>query len=82
MFDPASTPPTTWKMLLTFLKLAIPAILTNIIYSLCHMVLIIYAGLLDDPIYVAVIGLNWTFSCLMIFSIMIGLNAAQETLTS
>ena len=82
MFDPASSPPTTWKMFLTFLKLSIPAILTNILYMLCNMLLTIYAGLLDDPIYVAVVGLNWTCTCLMIFSIMIGLNAAQETLTS
>lgn len=82
MFDPASTPPSTWKIFRTFLRLTIPAILTNVLFTMCNVILLIYAGLIDDPIYVAVVGITGTLANFMILSILIGLNGAQETLTS
>lgn len=82
MFDPRSAPPTTGKLLKTFVSLAVPAILTNVLFMLCSVILVIFAGQLDDPKYVAVIGLTNSFCALMILSLMIGMNAAQETLTS
>lgn len=76
MFDPASAPPSTGKLLRTFLKLSIPAILTNVLFWMCSVILVVYAGLMNDPIYVAVIGITWTCCALMVLSFLIGLNAA------
>ena len=82
IFDPTLVAPSTSKLLCIFLKLSIPAILTNFLFCMCNVILVIFASLLDDPIYVAVVGLTWTSVNLMIFSLLIGLNSAQETLTS
>ena len=77
-FMPGADPP----ILSTFIKLAIPAILTNLLIVVSNMVLIVYAGMLDDPKYLAVVGLTFTCGNMMIMSLMIGLNSAQETLSS
>lgn len=74
--------PKTSTMLLQFIKLALPSILTNVLAFVSNIVIIVFAGQLDDPIYVAAIGLSLSFNVVMISSLMIGLNAAQETLTS
>ena len=82
LFDPASTQPTTCKLYKIFLKLAVPAVLTTVLFCLCNVILVIFAGMLDDPIYVAVVGLTWTSVHTLAYSVIIGLNSAQETLTS
>ena len=40
------------------------------------------AGTLEDPVYVAVVGLTNTTCTIMVLSLIVGLNSAQETLTS
>ena len=44
--------------------------------------MVIFAGRMADPINVAVIGLAISCTSIMMLAIMIGLNMAQETLTS
>ena len=41
-----------------------------------------FAGTLKDPINLAATGLAGTFGAIMVLSLMLGLNSAQETLTS
>ena len=69
-------------MLRTFSKLAIPAILTNLMMLMTGVVMVIFAGQLEDTIYISVVGLTFSFEALMVLSLLIGINAAQETLTS
>ena len=83
MFNPKSDPPASGLMLKTFLKLAIPATITNLLgFTSTSITQIIFAGTLTDPMNVAVVGLASTFCTIMVHSIMIGLNNAQDTLTS
>ena len=82
MFDPQSTQPSTNKMLSIFLKIAVPSILTNILAFASVVTNTIFAGTLEDPINLAVVGLAGTCVSIMVQSVMIGLNSAQETLTS
>ena len=82
MFDPASPAPSSARMFLTFAKLVVPAILTNVMFFVCQIAMLIFAGTLEDPVYVAVVGLTGTTCAIMVLSLLIGLNSAQETLTS
>ena len=65
-----------------FIKLTIPAILTNLASFACVVCTGVFAGRLDDPTKLAVVGLSGVCCNIMILSVMIGLNSAQETLTS
>ena len=65
-----------------FARLAIPNILTNILGYMSIVTVTAYAGHMDDSINVAAMGLAGTFSRMTLFSLYVGLNAAQETLTS
>ena len=82
MFDPRSEPPPTSKLFTTFAKLALPNILTNLLGFLSNAVIIIYASRTDDSMNVAVMGLAATCCGLLVSSLVVGLNSAQETLTS
>mmetsp|Transcript_9237 Transcript_9237/g.11231 ORF Transcript_9237/g.11231 Transcript_9237/m.11231 type:complete len:163 (-) Transcript_9237:1106-1594(-) len=82
MFNPNSAPPSNGKLLKIFTKVAGPNILTGVLSFLSNVTLVVYAGRMDGSINVAVVGLAGTCIGIMIFSLMIGLNAAQETLTS
>ena len=82
MFNPASPPPSLGKMLKLFFKLAIPAIITNVLIFFSGFCMVYFAGQLDNTIYISVIGLTVTFVNIMVFSLIIGINSAQETLTS
>ena len=66
----------------TFAKLAIPNIVTNMIGFLSDIVIIRFAGHSEDATNVAVVGLAGTCCRILVSSILVGLNAAQETLTS
>ena len=82
MFDPKSDPPTTRQIYGLFFKLAIPAILTNVLGILTLLVSAIYAGRMNDLSKLAAVGLANVFCMIMIEPIIGGLNSAQETLTS
>ena len=82
MFDPEAPQPSTGSLFLKFGRLAAPAIVTNILSFMCNINMVIFAGRMDDPINVAVIGLAISCTAIMMLAIMIGLNMAQETLTS
>ena len=82
MFNPASPPPSFGKMFCTFIKLVVPAILTNLFMLMSGVIIVYFAGQLDDSIYISVVGFTFSFRSLMVYSLVVGLNAAQETLTS
>ena len=69
-------------MFVCFLKIAIPAIFTNIIGFATVVTNGVFAGRMNDPVKLATVGLSSVCVNIMILSLMIGLNAAQETLTS
>ena len=69
-------------MFSVFLKIAIPNILTTLGGFLVAIVNIIFAGHMDDPAKLAAIGLAGLTCKIMVFSILLGVNSAQETLTS
>ena len=69
-------------MFTIFLKIALPAIATNLLGLASIVTNSVFAGQMNDPVKLAVVGLT-SFCChVMVFSFMIGLNSAQETLTS
>ena len=70
-------------MFTIFLKIAVPAIATNLLGLANVITNSVFAGRMDDPaLKLSVIGLTNVCCFLMVLSIMIGLNSAQETLTS
>ena len=82
MFKPNQDPPSTARLLKTFAKLAFPNICTNTLSFLSTAMMIVFAGRTDDAMNVAVIGISNTCNATMLLSLMVGLNGAQETLTS
>ena len=82
MFNPKSEQPTTYKIFTCFIKLAVPAIFTNLAAFATVVTNGVFAGRLNDPVKLAVIGLANVTCNILVFSILIGLNSAQETLTS
>ena len=65
-----------------FFSLAVPAITSNVAGFLCLMVNSAYAAQLDDPVYLAAVGIGNVCSFIFVISILTGLNSAQDTLTS
>ena len=49
MFDSSSDAPSTWEMFVCFLKLAVPAIVTNVMGFLVIVTNGVFAGRLNDP---------------------------------
>lgn len=82
MFDPANAPPSTSKMASLFCRLAIPAVLTNTIEFATAIVNAVFAGHMNDLSLLATIGLSNVICYMMVLSVAIGINSAQETLTS
>ena len=81
-FKPSIDDPPTEELLRRFVKLAIPSIFTNFIGFLTNLIAVIFAGRFDYSISVAVMGLAGTSTRICMMSILVGINAAQETLTS
>ena len=74
---------TSCTMIKTFLKLAVPASITMLLDMAGFTVIpLIFAATLEDHINLAVVGLASTFSSIMVMSVLIGLNTAQDTLAS
>ena len=83
MFDPATTPaPSTCALAKIFVRLVIPCILTCLTGYFTIATNTIIAGQLNDPVKLSAVSLGQTSSTLIFFVIALGLNAAQETLTS
>ena len=82
MFDPNSDPPTTTAMFKTFIALALPAMLTNLAGMTTNIVSLIFAGHMSDPTNLAAHALAFSSNSILVKSLLVGLNAAQETLTS
>ena len=68
-------------MLKTFLKIAVPAMLTNLSSIITMIVSYTFAGHLDKT-QLAALGLTFSVNNIMVVSLLIGLSSAQETLTS
>ena len=69
-------------MISIFNKITIPAVLTNLLFYATIINDNVFAGHMEDPVNLAVVGLTNTCSQVMVHLLLIGLNAAQETLTS
>ena len=66
----------TGAMLKMFLKLALPAIVTNLMTIGTLLINSLFAGHLNDPVKLAAVGLCNIMCNIMILAIMFGLNAA------
>ena len=82
LFDAKKDLPTTGAMLSIFNKITIPAVLTNLLFYSTIINDTIFAGHMEDVRSLAVVGLTNTCSQIMVHLLLIGLNSAQETLTS
>ena len=82
MFDPAEPAPSSKSMCKLFTRLVIPAIFTNVMAFVSVVINAVFAGRTNDPSKLAAVGLANVCHSVMILSLLIGLNAAQETLTS
>lgn len=69
-------------MMSIFNKVTIPAVLTNLLSYTTIIIDNIYAGQLEDPRNLAVVGLTYTTSLLMVLVPLIGVNYAQDTLAN
>lgn len=76
LFDPRSEPPRYAAMFKLFIKLAVPAILTNVIGFLSTVINAIFAGRMNDPAQLAAVGLANVTTVIMIMSFLLGINAA------
>ena len=65
MFDPKKEPPTTRSMVSIFLEISIPAIFTNVIAYCTIINNGVFAGHMNDPVKLAVIGLTNTITNVM-----------------
>ena len=82
MFSRDSDPPKISAMMACFFKIALPAIVANSLGFIMVTANSICAGRLDDPSILAAVGLG-NVCCLICFVTMfMGLNGAQETLTT
>ena len=76
MFDPSSAPQPTSKLFTLFIKLALPAIFTNIMGFATVVVNGVFAGRMEDPVKLAVVGLSGVLAIMMGMSLVMGLNCA------
>ena len=82
MFSRDSAPPRLKVMVACFYDIALPAIVSNSLGFIMVTANSICAGRLDDPSILAAVGLG-NVCCLICFVTMyMGLNGAQETLTT
>ena len=63
-------------MVKIFLKLALPAMVTNVMIHASFFINIYFAGRLDDPVKLAAVGMTNVICNIVILPIMLGLNAA------
>ena len=82
MFDSTKNPPSIWSMTKLFSRIAVPSVFTNIMGFLNVVINTVIIGRMDDSGKMAAYGLANVSHTILILGVMIGLNAAQETLTS
>ena len=70
------------KIVVNFLILAIPTVISCAFMMLTNLVNALYAGKMNDPAKLAAVGLANSWLNVISFSIFTGTNAAQETLAS
>ena len=80
--QPDVEPPSIRSLFKTFTKLAVPNIVTNFCMMIGEMIALIFAGHSGDSSNLAVMGLAHSTMNILVMSVMVGVNAAQETLTS
>ena len=76
MFDPKRDPPTIAKMAGLFFRLYVPALFTTLMGFLVPIANAVFAGRMNDPTKLAVVGLANVVHAIMVMSFMIGLNSA------
>lgn len=76
MFDPKSSAPANGQIFTVFLKIALPAIFTNLMGFATVVTNGIFAGRMNDSVKLGAVGLTSVVCNLMVQSIMIGLNSA------
>ena len=76
IFDPTGAPQPTCKLFTLFLKLALPAIFTNIMGYATVVVNGVFAGRMNDPVNLAIVGLTSACCNVMGISLVFGLNSA------
>ena len=74
--------PSTVSVVKEFLKLALPGITSNMLGFLLITINSVFAGQLDDPLILAAVGIGNVCCMVFLITMFMGLNAAQETLTS
>ena len=74
--------PSNSQILREFLKLAVPSIITNMLGFMLITTNSIYAGILEDPLVLAAVGIGNVCCVIIVLTMFVGINSAQETLTS
>ena len=69
-------------MVVNFLQLAIPAMISCFFLFFLFVINAVFAGRLNDATKLAGFGLGQTWLEVVCFTVLIGTNGAQETLTS
>ena len=80
-FKPGSNP-STKAILSKFFWIAFPIVISTMLMLIRLASNVAIAGHLEDPDLQAAVGIGTTTCNIMILSLLLGLNAAQETLTS
>ena len=75
-FQPDVDPPSLGTLFMTFIKLAVPNIVTNFCMMIGEMIALIFAGHLGDSSNLAVMGLAHSTMNIIVMSVMVGVNAA------
>ena len=70
------------NMFYLFSKLVIPSLTSNLLRSVSTILNTIFSGHMGDEKLLAAVGLSNTFYTMFLTAMIIGLNAAQETLTT
>ena len=73
---------TLLQMARIFCKHALPAICTDVLGQLTIFSSTIFAANMNDPVMLAIVGLSNAYLSIMILAPILGLNTAQDTLTS
>ena len=63
-------------MIKKILKIALPAMMTNVMVFATFLINNLFAGRLNDPVKLAAVGLSNACCNVMVFVLMLGLNAA------
>ena len=82
IFSIKEKPPTDREMLKVFMKLLIPNLICNVLCFLMVSINSIVAGQMEDSKNQAAVGLGTVVCVMLVNGVFVGLNAAQEALTS